>query len=61
MDERYRYVQLFTGDTLAEPKRRRSVAIEPMTCPPNALVTGEALDILDPGATWTASWGISVA
>jgi aldose 1-epimerase len=31
-DESYGYLMLFTGDTLAQP--RRSLAVEPMTCPP---------------------------
>src|SRR5438445_319380 len=36
MDERYRYIQAFTGDTLLADRRRRGLAIEPMTCPPDA-------------------------
>jgi len=34
------------------------VAIEPMTCPPNAFVTGTDLLILEPGDTVTHTWGI---
>jgi aldose 1-epimerase len=30
-----------------------------MTCPPNAFQTGEALIRLQPGDTFTGSWGIS--
>ena len=41
---------LFTGDLLPDVKRR-SLAVEPMTCPPNALQTGEALIRLEPGQT----------
>ena len=59
MDEAFRYVMVYTGDTL-EPleRRRRGIAIEPMTCPPNALRTGTDLIRLDPGSSWTSRWGI---
>jgi aldose 1-epimerase len=57
LDESYRYVELFTGDS--QPSvNRRSLAVEPMTCPPNAFRTGEALVVLEPGESTTASWGI---
>ena len=35
---------------------RRSIAIEPQTCPPNALQTGE-IDVLQPGEDLTLEWG----
>ena len=57
-DARFGYVMCFTGDTLDPPRRRRGVAVEPMTCPPNALRSGTDLVVLDPGATFSASWGI---
>ncbi|MDQ4104130.1 MAG: aldose 1-epimerase family protein, partial [Actinomycetota bacterium] len=39
-DEAYRWVQIFTGDVVPEPERRRvGLAVEPMTAPPNALRT----------------------
>lgn len=54
------YAQVFTGDTLAQGRRRRTgVAVEPMTCPANALATGESLLVLEPGETWSATWGIT--
>ena len=56
----YRWLQVFTADTLDPPHRRRALAIEPMTCPPNAFVTGLDLITLDPGAGVTHSWGIQV-
>src|SRR5438477_3762438 len=31
-DRNYRYFQVFSGDTLAPTRRRRGLAIEPMTC-----------------------------
>jgi aldose 1-epimerase len=54
----YRWLQVFTGDTLGRGHRRRAVAIEPMTCPPNAFVTGTDLLTLEPGETVTHRWGI---
>jgi aldose 1-epimerase len=59
--EGYRWLQVFTGDALAEPQRRRALAVEPMTCPPNAFVTGQDLITLDPGASVTHAWGIQAS
>jgi aldose 1-epimerase len=59
MDERYRYIQAFTGDTLMPDRRRRSLAIEPMSCPPNAFRTGTDLIVLEPGESCTLTWGLS--
>jgi aldose 1-epimerase len=58
-DESYGYFQVFTGDPLPDVARR-SVAVEPMTCPPNAFRTGEALIRLAPGGSVTTTWGIEV-
>lgn len=60
VDETYTYLQLFTGDPLPDVSRR-SLAVEPMTCPPNAFRTGEGLVRLEPGATLTSAWGITPA
>ncbi len=57
-DDRYGYLMLFTGDPLPDVSRR-SLAVEPMTCPPNAFRSGEALVRLEPGASFASSWGIS--
>jgi aldose 1-epimerase len=59
VDETFDYLMVFTGDTV-EPagRRRRSVAVEPMTCPPNAFASGNGIIRLEPGAAWTGSWGI---
>jgi aldose 1-epimerase len=57
LDESYRYLQLFTGDPLPDVSRR-SLAVEPMTCPPNAFRSGEDLIRLEPGASVTSVWGI---
>ncbi len=61
VDRSYEYLMLFTGDTLAEPARRRGLAVEPMTCAPNAFASGAGLIELAPGASHRASWGISPA
>ena len=58
LDDAYGYVMLFTGDPLPDVDRR-SVAVEPMTCPPNAFRSGEALIRLEPGRSFTSTWGIT--
>jgi aldose 1-epimerase len=60
LDETYRYLQLFTGDPLPDVSRR-SLAVEPMTCPPNAFRTGEDLIRLEPAETHMGAWGITPA
>jgi aldose 1-epimerase len=55
-----RYLMLFTGDSLPErDRRRRSLGIEPMTCPPNAFQTGESLTVLGPGEQVMSQWRIT--
>ncbi len=58
-DERFGYVMVYTGDTLAAEERRTAVAVEPMSCPPDALRSGTDLVVLPPGGRWTGSWGIT--
>ncbi|WP_378144499.1 aldose 1-epimerase family protein [Cnuibacter sp. UC19_7] len=51
-----RWVQLYSDD-LDEPGRRRSaLAIEPMTCPPDALRSGRDVRVLEPGETTSLEW-----
>jgi aldose 1-epimerase len=57
-DETWRYVQLFTGDDKPDVARR-ALAVEPMTCPPNAFRSGEDLIRLEPGERFEGRWGIS--
>lgn len=52
------YVQVFTGDTLDPDRRRRAVAVEPMTCPANAFASGQDVLRLEPGEAVTTQWGI---
>jgi aldose 1-epimerase len=53
------YLMVYTGDTL-EPalRRRRGIAIEPMTCPANAFRSGLGVLRLQPDRPWTGTWGI---
>jgi aldose 1-epimerase len=57
VDESYDWLMVFTGDPLPDVARR-SIAIEPMTCPPNAFRTGESLIRLEPGESTASTWGI---
>jgi aldose 1-epimerase len=56
--EGYKWLQVFTGDPLGPDRRRKAVAIEPMTCPPNAFVTADDLLVLEPGDEVIQTWGI---
>ena len=50
-------VQVFTVPQLESGGA--AIAVEPMTCPANAFNTGDHLMVLEPGGSWTSSWGIS--
>jgi len=57
------WLQVFTADPShdqAYPGRGRALAVEPMSCPPNALATGADLVVLGPGETWRGRWGVEV-
>ncbi|MGH3082953.1 MAG: aldose 1-epimerase family protein [Gaiellaceae bacterium] len=60
VDESYGYLQVFSGDPLPDVNRR-SLAVEPMTCPANAFRTGDGLIRLEPGESFTGAWGISLS
>jgi aldose 1-epimerase len=57
----FRWLMVFTSDTLQPPLHRRAIAVEPMTCPPNAFQSGEDVVVLDPGESLSATWGITPA
>lgn len=61
VDAHYRYVEIYTGDTLAPSRRRRGLGVEPMTCPPNAFQSGDGVLRLEPGASVTTQWGARLA
>jgi aldose 1-epimerase len=58
VDKKYPYLMVFSGDPLPDVQRR-SLAVEPMTCPPNAFRTGVGLIRLEPGSEVTSTWGIA--
>jgi aldose 1-epimerase len=57
VDGAHPYLMLFTGDPLPDVARR-SLAVEPMTCPPDAFRSGVGLIRLEPGESFTSHWGI---
>jgi aldose 1-epimerase len=59
LDDRYPYLMVFTGDL--PDVDRGGLAVEPMTCAPNAFRSGEGLVTLEPGGSHTATWGLSPA
>jgi aldose 1-epimerase len=59
MQAPFRWLMVFTGDPLQPPRHRRAVAVEPMTCPPNAFRSGEDLAVLRPGESLRTAWGIA--
>jgi aldose 1-epimerase len=62
VDSAYLYIELFTADSVPEPhRRRRSLGVEPMTAPPNALQDGTDLIRLDVGESVTSTWGVSAS
>ena len=58
VDQAFDYLMLFTGDPLPDVARR-ALAVEPMTCPPNAFQSGVSVITLAPGKSFTGSWGIT--
>ena len=59
VDEAYRYLMVHTGDEVHAAQRRRgALAVEPMTCPPEAFRTGADVVELEPGASWRGRWGL---
>jgi aldose 1-epimerase len=60
VDESYPYLEVFTGDTLAPARRRRGLGAEPMTCPPNALASGQQVLRIEPGQSVSSTWGVTL-
>jgi len=59
VDANWPWLQVYSGDTLPQGERRRSLAVEPMTCPPNALADRVDLVVLEPGRQWQGSWSLA--
>ena len=52
---------LFTGDTLVDGRKRRALAIEPMSCTSDGFNHSEwGLTCLNPGESWSGAWGVHV-
>jgi aldose 1-epimerase len=60
-DESYPVMEVYTADTLAPERRRTGLAAEPMSCPPNALQTGESIVRLQPGEQHVGRWGVRLS
>jgi aldose 1-epimerase len=58
-DDACRWVQVHTADRPEPQLNRSGLALEPMTCPPNAFQSGEGLIELEAGDSVTTQWRIS--
>jgi len=58
-DETYRWAQVFTGRAHPDTEGSTGIAVEPMTCPPDALNSTDDLLVLEPGQEMAGTWGIS--
>ncbi len=52
------WVQVHTGDRPEPAYHRRGLAVEPMTCPPDAFNSGTDLIVLEPGGVHEVGWTI---
>lgn len=60
MDRTHPFAMIYSGDTLPDvDRRRRGLAVEPMTCAPDAFNSGAGLVVLQPGEEHRSSWGIA--
>ncbi|WOH18305.1 aldose 1-epimerase family protein [Paenarthrobacter sp. GOM3] len=57
-DESCQWLQIHTADKPAPIPSRIGLAVEPMTCPPDAFNSETNLIRIEPGAEHTASWSI---
>jgi aldose 1-epimerase len=60
-DEAYAWTQVFTGRAHPQTEGTTGIAVEPMTCPPDAFNSGTDLAVLRPEQSHTGSWGIRPA
>ncbi len=58
MGPAWTHVMVFTGDALG-PRARQGLAVEPMTCPADALRSGTGVVVLEPDEIWDATWSIT--
>ena len=57
-DSRCPWVQVHTADLPDKSRSRLGLAVEPMTCPPDAFNSGRDLIRVEPGARTSAEWRI---
>lgn len=57
VDEHHPWLMVYSADDQGSP--RASLAVEPMTAPPDAFSSGTDLVTLEPGQTFAATWGIA--
>lgn len=55
----YGWLQVYSSDGLEPGRDRAMLAVEPMSCPPNALASGTDLKVLRPGEEVSHDWGIT--
>ncbi|HEU5426715.1 MAG TPA: aldose 1-epimerase family protein [Actinocrinis sp.] len=58
MDRGLEWIQVFTADPLDGERHRAAVAVEPMSCPPDAFNSGTDLIRLESGVAVGHRWGI---
>lgn len=57
-DESCPWLQIHTADKADGSANRLGLAVEPMTCPPDAFNSGTNVVVLEPGATHSVRWRI---
>ena len=60
VDQHYPFLEIYSGDTLAPGRRRTALAVEPMSCAPNAFRSGDGLVHLAPEQSLSLRWGVSL-
>jgi aldose 1-epimerase len=60
-DRKCRWLQIHTADKQPPAPNRLGLAVEPMTCPPDAFNSGQDVVELGPGTSHQASWRIFAA
>jgi aldose 1-epimerase len=60
LSREWSYVMCFTGGPVDEQGRRRSISVEPMTCAPNALRSGDGIVGIEPDGTFSAFFAVAL-
>lgn len=59
VDQARPWLQVHTGASFPEGRRRRSPAVEPMTSSPDAPADSVDPVVLEPGAVWSGTWTLA--